>query len=139
MSRFKNIDGADKLSAALKKLPAGSAKEVAAAMNKGAEEVATEARIAVPVDTGRLKNSIDIRREAKGQNRFTVKIVAGTDKATAISARAQEFGRRPGPNGHPGHAKQPFMWPAYWKVRKRIRGRIKRAMRKAVKGVLGNG
>lgn len=136
--RLKNIDGWEKVSGAFDKLPTEAVQEITHALNLGGKEIADTAKQLVPVKTGATRRTIRHRIEATKKG-AVVKVVAGTTKRTAITARVIEFGRRPGPGRHRGLAKRPFMWPAYWHRRKRVRGRVDRAIRKAVKEALARG
>ena len=142
MARKKYVQGADTVARVLgREIPRENIKRITDALNRGAMEIAARAELLVPVDQGDLKESIEarttgIRAIRKGKSVATF-VVAGTDGETAISAFRQEFGRAPGPLSHPGHAANPFMFPAYWSLRKRVVGRVRREINKAAKVVAG--
>lgn len=136
--RFKNIEGAEQMQRAFRGISAAASENIAAALNKGAAEVAQHARLIAPVDDstrgGRLR--ADIRTfpadvSATGKT-IRSRVSVGHYPGTASYARQQEFGRRPS-GRHPGHAAQPFMFPAYYSLRKRVRNRISRAVRAAIR------
>jgi len=95
-------------------------------------------------DGGDLKKSINVELSEivplRGGTAVAVFVFAG-DRATGSIdyAKAQEYGRAPGPDGHPGHVAQEFFWPAYHSVRKRVRSRVKREIRRAAKTIRGGG
>lgn len=114
--------------------------QITRALNQGAAEIVARAQIAVPVDDGDLRDSIEVvqateiretRRRDGSAKGVAVYVVAGTG-STAAYARVQEFGRASS-GDHPGHAAQPFLFPAYWSVRRRVRNRIARAINAAAK------
>lgn len=114
-----------------------SIRRITNALNQGGEEIAAAANLLVPVDEGDLKETIEVRAAGiklrRDRRSAVVRIVAGTSKETANAAFRQEFGRSPGPGVHPGHAAQPFLFPAYFAKRRRVRGRIKREIRRAAR------
>lgn len=58
----------------------------------------------------------------------------GTAPRTAGAAYVTGSGRRrKSGNTHPGTRPQPFLFPAYWSLRRRVRGRIARAVREAAR------
>ena len=135
----KYIKGADRVSRIFKTLPREASEEIAHALNLGAKEIADAAEKLVPVDTGDLSRDIQVEAtgiQARRDNKAAVaRVVVGTTKGTAEEAFRQEFGRAPGPNGHPGHASQSFFFTAYHAKRKRVRGRVARAINKAAKAM----
>lgn len=143
MARYKNITGVETVEQVFTQLPRKNAEKIAIALNQGGDEIATRARTLVPVDDGELKSSIEVRRSdikvRKDRGSVFVAVVAGTTRGTADYARVVEFGRRPGPDGHPGFAGRDFFFSAYWSVRKRVKDRVKRALRAAAKAVANGG
>lgn len=136
MPRLQNITGIEKVERAFRNLPRSSTAKIADALNRGAEEVAKRAEQIAPEDEGDLKDTIKPRSSGIRQNQRgnpVVYVVAGTSADTANAAFRQEFGRASGPGDHRGHPAQPFLFPAYWSLRKRIRGRIARAIKAATK------
>lgn len=135
--RYRNIDGVEKVEAIFSQVSRKSAERLAIALNKGGDEIAERAEDLAPVGSyrgaGDLQRSIEVVRaqlatRADGRA-VVVRVNAGTTRQTAQAAFRQEFGRRPGPGRHPGHAIQDFFWPAYWSLRARVRARVKRELR----------
>ena len=121
------------------KFPDRTAKRLANALNKSAHDVAEDARLLVPVGdyrgAGDLRATIDVTpiEEFKNGKGVRVSVVAGTTRETADAAKRQEYGRKPGPNGHPGHPAQWFMGAGFWRNRRKARARIQRQIAKAAK------
>lgn len=134
--RYKNIIGVEKVQRVFTTIPRKNAEQITRALNQGAEEVSDRAQAIVPRDTHELSKDIRVENsgiEVRSDGRSAVtRIIAGTTPGNAQAAFRSEFGRRPS-SGHPGHRAQPFLFPAYWSLRKKIRARIARAIRKAVK------
>ena len=88
-----SVEGWDKLQAQLKEI---ADADYTPALEKGIREaILPEAQLLVPVDTGELKNTLDVRRENND-----VLLVAGTNHALPV-----EFGTI-------HMAAQPYMRPA---------------------------
>ena len=156
MSRFKNITGADVVQKGLKGLPLKMAEEIAAAINKGGQELRDRAKQLAPArrHSGELRRSIEVRdlafRRVAATKKYGVSkrvgVIVGVfpneNGGKAYYARYVEFGTAPHAIGrgiHPGATARPFLFPAYWSLRKRIRGRINRATRKAAKATFRGG
>jgi len=134
MARTRKLDGVDTVARAFRRMTRDGAERVTDALNRGADEIAARARVAVPVDSGDMRDTIDVDRteiRAGATGNPTVYVVAGTTPLTQAYARALEFGRPEG--GAPAAAARPFLFPAYWSLRKRVRGRIKRAINRAAR------
>lgn len=136
--RYKNLRGVENVERIFSQLPRKNQEQITNALNQGAEEVKDIAVSIVPRDTGDLASDISVdttgvlaRDDDKG---VVVRVIAGTTPGNGQAAFRSEFGRRPS-GGHPGHSAQPFLFPAYWSIRKKIRARVQRAVRAAVKAV----
>lgn len=135
------IDGVERVAAVFRNIPRESQEKIAHALNLGGQEIAQRARLLAPVGAymggGDLRESVKVRateiRQRRDDQAVAVYVVAGSTLDTAGYARQQEFGRAPSPDGHPGHAAQPFLFPAYFSVRNRVRSRVKRAVKAAAK------
>lgn len=136
----------------LKKIQGAPRKAMRAALEQGAQQVASHARSLAPKKSGALVKSIgytfgNFTRGSgvlatsgtrEGDPDLTVTVHAGD--ATAFYASYVEFGTSPHTAGgkfkgaaHPGATAQPFFFPA-WRANKRsVKARITRAMRKAIK------
>lgn len=135
------VQGVKSLDRKLRAFPEAARREIAKAMERSAEEVVALARSLVPVDTGRLRDSIGwtwgsapkgsialgtVRQSGKGTGNMAITIFAGNDEA--FWARWVEFGT--------SHSRaSPYFFPSYRAVRKRIRGRVTRAINKSAKTV----
>lgn len=143
--RFK-IEGIEAVRRVFREVPEENLQRITHALNQGADEIADRARTAAPKRSRELAGSVGTTTETVKVSRTGIRenkrgnpvvyVVAGTPVGGQSYARVQEFGRRPGPAGHPGHRPQPFMFPAYFSIRNRIRGRIKRAIKAAAKAVV---
>lgn len=113
-----------------------------------ADEMVGLARSFVPVDTGKLRDSIHVEpgdrpasfRVKAGGPTTTREVRSGSGKPYDYSVGV-EFGTSQHTNAgifagsdNPGARRQPFFWPAYRLIRKRLRGRMSRALSKAIKG-----
>lgn len=141
----------DRLYEKLRKLAPAADKELTAAGGKSAEEMVQAARAFVPVDTGKLRDSIQAtapggQPPSYAQNASGV-VPPGAWMVTAGDrhvryAHLVEFGAKPHIAGgrfagamHPGAPAQPFFWPAYRLIRKRHKNRAGRAISKSIKDV----
>ena len=128
-----------------KALPEEIEGEIIKALNKNATEMRDQAKLLAPVQQsrggGRLQASIDIEASGAGVRKdgkaLIATVFAGATRATRNAAFRSEFGRRPSPDGHPGHRSQQFFWPAYWSIRERARRRMGRVINKAARLVVG--
>lgn len=138
------VEGMEAMRRAFDMFFADSQKEIMAALEKGGQEIADRARQAAPksdpiAGETHIKDSIKvsppflIARRAGRRKSVAVVVSAARSKEDQEAAYRAEFGRRPDDRGHPGHQRQPFMFPAYWSVRKRVRDRVARAINKAAK------
>lgn len=146
------VDGLDKLKARLRAMPEETKRQVSAAIEKSAAELAGQAKRFVPVEEGDLRDSIEwhwtgqgddsgqgdasvSRQATKGAERLAATVTAG---GTAAGGHAGwvEFGTAAS-EGHAATPAQPFFFPAYRLLRKRIRSRIARALGKAIKAGAG--
>lgn len=149
MTSIKNLE---KLQKKLNKLPAQVKARIRAAMEAGADEIVNLAKSLVPVDDGKLRDSIGwtYGRAPKGAmtlgkvqsvgGDLTITIYAGNSEA--FYARWVEFGTAPHVNGglyagsqNPGIAAQPFFYVSFRALRRRVKSRITRSINKAAKEV----
>ena len=102
------IKGGDKFKSTLQKIAKEHPQVMDAALDDTADAMSLEAQRIVPVDTGRLRASINVKRE------FLVKVI-GTNVEYAPYV---EYGspEGSGPNGGP----KPFMRPAFENNRRRV-------------------
>lgn len=149
--------GVDRLKRKLKRMPQVARKEIKAALQQSAEELAETAKSLAPVKSGALRDSIgytfgnykaenaNVRGVSGGGGRLndpdlTVTVHAGDAKA--FYAAFVEFGTA----GHKAGGKfkgayippspaQPYFFPAYRLVKRRVRSRISRATNKAARKV----
>lgn len=145
MARQLYVDGVDRVARIFAAAPRENVERIADALNRGAQEIAAQAQRAAPVqaaaDGGALRADIAARttdiRVAGSKRAAVVYVVAGTEPQTMVEARMQEFGRAPGGDGdqaeHPGHAAQPFFFPAYFSIRRRVLSRVRREVRRAAR------
>lgn len=151
------IQGLDRLSKKLKRIPELAREEISKAMEAGANEMVALAKSLVPRDSGDLANSIGwtwgdapkgamvlgtVRASKTGN--MVITIYAGDDQA--FYASWVEFGTSGHANGglfegsqHPGTAAQPFFYPSWRAVRKRVKGRVTRAINKSAKRAAAGG
>lgn len=111
----------------------GARREIAAAVDRSADELVDAAKHLAPVDDGDLRDSV---RKEPGPTALARVVTAGGPTTTRTVregsgvdydyALAAEFGTSETPA-------QPFFWPAYRSFQKRFRSRIDRATRKAAK------
>jgi hypothetical protein len=135
----RNLTGLEDVSRVFAAAPRKAAASLTAALNKGADEIAASARAIAPAgddDDRRMRDHIVVkgaRPSARRRGGVVATVEAGRDPADRDAAFRSEFGRAPSSDGHPGHAAQPFLFPAFWSLRKRARSRVARALRAAVK------
>jgi HK97 gp10 family phage protein len=146
-----SVEGVDRVAAVFRRISRGAAEKIAQALERGGDEIAARARSIAPVDEGDLRETIARRTNIRTTQRqdgsargVVVYVVAGDTKETAHAAYRQEFGRAAGGTGernanHPGHPAQPFLFPAYWSLRRRVRSRVARAINAAVKEAAARG
>lgn len=147
MARRRHLDGLDDALRIFDRASRDGVERVVDAVNRGAIEIRDRAREAAPVGdysgAGGLRRSVDVeattaraRRDGGG---IVATVFAGGTPDTASAARAQEFGRAPGPGDHPGHAAQPFFFSAYHALRRRVVSRIRRALSRAAREAVRRG
>ena len=125
------IKGGDKFKSTLQKIAEKHPKVMDQALDDTADAMSLDAQRIVPVDTGRLRASINVKRE------FLVKvigtnveyatdvefgtgpheIVAKNKKVLANKKKGIIFGRKV---RHPGSEPKPFMRPAFENNRRRV-------------------
>lgn len=143
------VEGLDKLKRRLAILPDEAARQVSAAIEKGAEELVAQMKRFVPVEEGDLRDSIEwhwtgqgdkegaqgeksaSRQATKGAAQLSATITAGGTLAGSHAGWV-EFGTAEAP-GHAATPAQAFFFPAFRILRKRIRSRITRALNKGIK------
>lgn len=137
---MKYVTGLGKVQSVFSRAPVEFQRKIAIALNRGLEEVKDAAETLVPVDTGALKRDIQIENRGlkvrKDGRAIVGRVIVGRQKGTAMEAFRQEFGRAPGPDGHPGHEPQAFFFTAYHAKRKRIRARVARAVNAAARAMI---
>lgn len=117
-------------------IPKAARKPIAAALDKGADEMTARMRYLVPEDEGDLKRSIRktrigdvaVRIEAGGE--ATTRPVREGASVEYDYALGQEYGTAE-------MAAQPFFWPSVNTLKKRVRRRVDRAIGKAVSDTWG--
>ncbi|WP_011581223.1 MULTISPECIES: HK97-gp10 family putative phage morphogenesis protein [Chelativorans] len=117
-------------------IPKAVKKAVEPALKKSGDEMAASMRHLAPVDTGELRDSIEVTAPGQSTPRYSqpggsreaaeneVLITAGNSDVRY--AHLVEYGTA-------DTEAQPFFWPAFRLNRKRATNRIKRAISKAVK------
>lgn len=136
------VSGVKELRKKLKALPPEIKLELESEMEKGANEVVQMAKRLVPVNTGRLrdsigwtwgeppKGSIAIAQSRPDPNARVITIFAGSE--TAYWVRWVEFGTVKS-QAHP------FFFPSWRANAKKVKSRFKRATKKAIEKVAGDG
>ena len=131
-----------RLRARLAKIPDIAREAAAAAMEEGAQEIVDAMKMAAPVDSGDLRDSIgwtwgevpagsfvvdEIRSgKNKGDQYATLRIKIYAGNREAFYARFQEFGTRSQPA-------QPFFFSTWSKEKAKFRRRIRERVRKRIK------
>lgn len=143
------VQGAKALARKLARMPDVARKDISDAIAKGATEIVTFQKAAVPVQSGRLRDSIGwqwggrgLFGQLRGDARLSAVIMAGgattTKEVRSGSgvdydyALGQEFGTA-------DTSAQPFFFPGYRLGKRRARSRITRAANKAAKKVAAGG
>lgn len=125
MADYKNIKGGKELDAFLKTLPAKMEKNIMrSALRKGANEIATDAKANVPVDSGDLKASIKVSTSSR-RGWVTARVRTPLRYAHLVEFGTSAHVIKPDGKGvlsfngifasavnHPGAKKKPFMRPA---------------------------
>lgn len=135
-----------RLQARLARVPEIARAAAQKAMEEGAEEIVDWMKAAVPVDSGKLRASINWTWGDVPAGSFTIADIrsgpnAGEQYATlrikiyvgAFYGRFVEFGTK---NGMPA---QPFFYPIWRKNRARFRARIRASVRQAIREAYANG
>ena len=131
-----------RLRARLAKIPDIAREAAAAAMEEGAQEIVDAMKMAAPVDSGDLRDSIgwtwgevpagsfvidEVRSgKNKGDQYATLRIKIYAGNREAFYARFQEFGTRSQPA-------QPFFLSTWKRERAKFRRKIRAAIRKRIK------
>ena len=131
-----------RLRARLAKIPDIAREAAAAAMEEGAQEIVDAMKMAAPVDSGDLRDSIgwtwgevpagsfvidEIRSgKNKGDQYATLRIKIYAGSRDAFYARFQEFGTRSQPA-------QPFFFSTWRREKAKFRRKIRAAIRKRIK------
>ncbi len=144
------ILGRRKLERRLAQMPETARAEIRIAMEKSADEIVAGMKLLVPVDTGKLRDTVGwtwgeapkgaliLGRTKKAsiasRAGLSITIYAG-DETTMVGKRSQFQLARLIEFGTVEMAAQPFFFPAWRLGRKRARRRIARAASKAAKKV----
>ena len=102
------IKGGDKFKSTLQKIAEEHPQVMDAALDDTADAMSLEAQRIVPVDTGRLRASINVKKE------FLVKVIGTNVEYAPFVEYGQPEGT--GPSGGP----KPFMRPAFENNRRRV-------------------
>ena len=137
-----------RLQARLAKVPDIARAAAAKAMEEGAAEIVAEMKRLAPVESGKLRDSInwtwgdvpagsftiaDIRSgKNSGEQYATLRIKIYAGSREAYYARWQEFGTK-------NHPAQPFFFVAWKAQRAKFRKRIRDAVKTAIKEAYANG
>ena len=125
------IKGGDKFKSTLQKIAEEHPQVMDAALDDTADAMSLEAQRIVPVDTGRLRGSINVKREYLSKVIGTNveyatdveygsgphEIVAKNKKVLANKKKGIIFGRRV---KHPGSQPRPYLRPAFENNKKRV-------------------
>jgi HK97 gp10 family phage protein len=153
-----SLKGRARLLKKMAAIPADIRKEMAAAIQQGAEDIVRLQKSLAPEDSGDLRDSIvssaggaapkcsAFKGGQKGGGKsdpdLSVTISAGNAKVRY--AHIVEFGSAPHVNGglfagsqHPGTPAKPFFFPGYRAMRRKVKGRITRATKKAIRKSVG--
>ena len=138
------VNGAKKMAALLDGLPKQIEDDIQRSVLKGANEIAAAQKTMVPVDTGALKDSIQVtgpgdripshalsfgaRRSGSTVGRLEAVVTAGNSDVRY--AHLVEYGTQ-------NTDAQPFFWPGFRNKRERVNRRIKRETSKAIKKASG--
>ncbi|MBU2483903.1 MAG: HK97 gp10 family phage protein [Alphaproteobacteria bacterium] len=127
---------ADRIAKVLRSIPRAVKPKVQAAVDQGANEMASRMRYLAPKDDGDLQQSI---RVEAGPRELSATVTAGGPKTTK-PVRKSEKGNAPEFDyalaqeyGTAEMSAQPFFWPSVNTTSKRVRRRIDRAIGKAIK------
>jgi len=112
------IQGQKEIQDRLKKINKIATNDIEQALINSAEIVKKDAKLNVPVDTGRLKQSISHETENFGSNNPAAIIVTNVEYAKAV-----EYGSSRG-------AAQPFLFPAYNNNKQKILKELAKAFKK---------
>lgn len=98
---------------------------------RGGLEIGTNSRVGSVI--ARFIGVFPARRASPGW--YAAFVEFGTAPRTQGRGYTTRGGRKKKSSGntHPGSKPRPFMWPAYYSLRRRVRGRISRAVRKGVR------
>ena len=137
-----------RLQARLAKVPDIARAAAAKAMEEGAAEIVAEMKRLAPVESGKLRDSInwtwgdvpagsftiaDIRSgKNSGEQYATLRIKIYAGSREAYYARWQEFGTK-------NHPAQPFFFVSWKAQRAKFRKRIRDAVKTAIKEAYANG
>lgn len=136
MSVSIKVTGKERLFNKLKAAVPEIEREMKAAGEKSANELAAKARAWVPVRSGKLRDSIVVTGPGKQTPPYSQPGGSMTVPSTAHAVTVGNTDVRYGHLVEYGAGKapaQPFFWPAYRLYRRRFTGRFTRAMNKAIK------
>lgn len=114
------LEGQKKIEEKLKKINKTATNNIEQALLNGALFVERDAKIKVPVDTGRLRQSITHKDENFGSNNPYVEVGTNVEYAPTV-----EFGSSK-------QSAQPFLFPAYNENRDKILKELAKAFKKGV-------
>jgi hypothetical protein len=141
----------DKLFAKLRKLAPAADKALTEVNGQAAEAMAGYARDFVPVDTGKLRDSIVVTPPGGMPPLYSQgakQVPPGSFMVTAGDAQVRyahmvEYGTAPHVNAgefpgtaNPGTKARPFFWPSFRLIRKSHKSKASRAINKSVKAVI---
>lgn len=131
-----------RLEARFRKLPEAAKVEMMKALEAGGRDLVDGARALAPVDSGALRNSIEMTPGGRATPPYSQPggssvVPEGTVQVTAGNTEVRyphlvEYGTAKAPA-------QPFFWPAYRLAAKRIKARINRSVGKAVRDAAKGG
>jgi HK97 gp10 family phage protein len=118
MANKVEVDGIKQLEATLKKINKTATNDIEQALINGALMVERDAKIKVPVDTGRLRQSITHQDHDFGSKNPYVEIGTNVDYAPPVEYGTSKM------------TAQPFLRPSYNENKQKILKEIAKAMRK---------
>ncbi len=134
------IRNKDRLYAKLRRLAPAAKEELRKVAEKSGAEMVTTAQRFAPIDTGALRDSIQVTPGGQSTPGYSQPggssvVPEGSAMVTVGNSKVRyphlvEYGTTRAPA-------QPYFWPAYRILRTRIRGRFSRALNKSVKQVAG--
>lgn len=124
------VEGLRELQRDLRRVDTGLPRELRQAGLAAAEVVAQQARVLVPVRSGRLQRTIKARAQQRGAS-----VKAGTAKTVPYAGVTEFGGAVPAGSGTAHHTPRPFMYPALEQSRDRAIDRYTDAVRALISRV----